>query len=319
VVETLDWDLGHLRGEPIGPVIAFDGTPLHAEAIGDGPSVVFAHGFCLNLTSWHYQMLGLSESYRLVLFDQRGHGLSAFPSSGDFTIDTLARDLDAIVQAAGEPVTLVGHSMGGMTVLRYAAMFPERIGSSVRAVALVDTNCNDVLGNLLPGAARMALPALRLIEAAAAASPQRLEGIRRSQQRLIRTGVRLMSFGKDAPPERLSFVEQQFAAVPAPALVRVIATLRTLDVRAGLEALEGIPVLIVVGERDRITPIACARKLAHAVPGSELATIARAGHMPMLEQPEAFNELLAAFLEHPGAMYGGRRVGRARRSQIPPD
>lgn len=311
------WRLGHLRGDPIGPVLGHDGTPLHAEMLGDGPTAVFVHGFCLNLSSWHYQMLELSRSHRLVLFDQRGHGLSAFPSSADFSIDAFARDLDAVVGAVDGPVTLVGHSMGGMTILRYAAMFPERIGSTVTAVALVDTNCNDVLGALMPGAARMALPALRLIEAAAAASPTRLDGIRRSQHRLIRTGVRLMSFGKDAPPERLTFVEQQFAAVPAAALVRVIATLRTLDVRAGLEQLDGIPVLIAVGERDRITPLACARRLAHEIPGSELVTIPRAGHMPMLEQPEAFNEILGSFLTHPGALYGGRRVGRARPTMPP--
>jgi pimeloyl-ACP methyl ester carboxylesterase len=262
-------------------------------------------------------MLELSSEFRLILYDQRGHGLSAFPENADFSIDAMARDLDVVVRAAREPVTLVGHSMGGMAVLRYAGMFPERIGGEVSAIALVDTNCDDVLGGLMPGAARMALPALRLIETAAAASPRRLDGIRRSQRRLIRTGVKLMSFGKDAAPERLSFVEQLFAAVPAAALVRVIATLRTLDVREGMESVD-VPTLVMVGSRDRITPIGAARKLAHGIHGSELVTITGAGHMPMLEQPEAFNAVLREFLANPGASYGGRRLG-ARLPQIAPD
>jgi len=314
----MSWDLGHLRGEPIGPLVSSDGTVLHVEALGVGPPVVFVHGFCLNLASWHFQLASLAEERRVVVYDQRGHGLSAFPSSGDFSIETLARDLATVIDAIGEPVTVVGHSMGGMTLLRYATMFPDRMGETVRGVVLVDTNVADVLGGLLPGAARLALPALRLIEMVAAASPDRLEGIRRSQQRLVRVGVRLMSFAPGAPLDRIQFVERMFASVPARSLVRVVATLRTMNVRAGLDALD-VPTLVMVGARDRITPPGVARDLAMHLDGAEFVSIAGAGHMPMLEKPDEFNEALRTFLDHPGVLYGGRRIKGARAPQIAPD
>jgi pimeloyl-ACP methyl ester carboxylesterase len=127
-----------------------------------------------------------------------------------------------------------------------------------------------------------------------------------------------MSFGPGAELERIQFVERMFASVPARSLVRVVATLRMLDVRAGLDALD-VPTLVMVGARDRITPPGVARDLAMNLSGAEFVSIAGAGHMPMLEKPDEFNDALRAFLEHPGALYGGRRIGGARAPQIAPD
>src|SRR5436189_5792621 len=99
---------GTLRGTAMEPVTSFDGTKLYAGETGSGPTVLFAHGFCLNATSWHFQLLNLANEFRVVVYDMRGHGLSERPSSDDWSIDALARDLEAVIAAVGDgPVIVV--------------------------------------------------------------------------------------------------------------------------------------------------------------------------------------------------------------------
>src|SRR5207248_7105998 len=109
---------GTVRGNPIGPVESCDATKLYVGAAGDGPTVVFAHGFCLNASSWHHQLRRLSDDFRVVVYDMRGHGQSEVPATNDWSMEAHARDLDAVIRAvAREPVTIVGHSMGGMALI----------------------------------------------------------------------------------------------------------------------------------------------------------------------------------------------------------
>ena len=82
---------GTVRGNPIGPVESFDGTKLYVGEAGTGPTVVFAHGFCLNASSWHYQLRDLSDEFRVVVYDMRGHGESEPPASNDWSMDAQFR------------------------------------------------------------------------------------------------------------------------------------------------------------------------------------------------------------------------------------
>jgi pimeloyl-ACP methyl ester carboxylesterase len=305
---------GSIRGKPVGPVTSFDGTQLHVEELGAGPTVILSHGFCLNLTSWHYQMRDLASEFRLVLYDHRGHGRSGRPESDDWSMGTFARDLEAVIDAAGGngPVTLVGHSLGGMVLLEYCAAFPEEIGSRITALVFVDTSSCDVIGGMLPVAARAARPALRLIEEAAVraagANPQAFDRIRKARADLVSLMVRLMGFGPKAPPDELAFVGALLSGTPPDVLVYVLQTLRFMDCTAGLEHID-IPTLVVCGSRDRLTPPAASSAIANSIHTAELAVIRGAGHMPMLEKPDQFNRLLRAFLAHPGAALSGRRIG----------
>lgn len=307
-------DFGSFHGKAIGPVSSFDGTAIHVEEIGAGQTVVFSHGLCLSRESWHYQMRDLASEHRLVLYDQRGHGLSAMPATGDWSMEAFARDLDAVVSAVvrDEPVVVVGHSMGGMSLLKYAAMFPEALGSRVAGLALVDTAARDVIGGMLPGAAKAARPALKLVEEAAmrAASrnPDAFDRLRKSRRDLVMLMVRLMGFGPKAPPQELAFVERMLSATSIETLVWVLHTLRTMDVTLGLDDID-TPTMVVVGSRDRLTPPTGSLAIANAIHCAELTVIKGAGHMPMLEKPDVFNARLRAFLKSPGAVYGGRRIG----------
>ncbi|HTM85739.1 MAG TPA: alpha/beta hydrolase, partial [Mycobacterium sp.] len=143
-------------------VVTDDGVELAVRDVGprNAPlTVVFAHGFCLRMGSFHFQRALLTAEWgtqvRMVFYDQRGHGDSAVAPSDTYTVPRLGQDLEAVLAATVPrgPVVLVGHSMGGMTVLSHARQFPQRYGSRIVGVALISSAAKGVsrspLGQIL--------------------------------------------------------------------------------------------------------------------------------------------------------------------------
>jgi pimeloyl-ACP methyl ester carboxylesterase len=314
--------IGSIRGHSIGPVASFDGTELHVEVLGNGPTVVLAHGFCMDIPSWHYTLKELSSEYRFVAYCQRGHGLSARAPTDDYTMEALARDLEVVIGEVweGEPLVVLGHSMGGMGLIKYCGMFPAQLGERVRAVGLIDTCAARVIDGMLPEGAVIAKPALALIEEAALRAarrnPDAFDRIRRARADLVRIMVRLMGFGERAPAYKIEFVQKMMSRLAPDVLVWIVQEMRAMDLAECLDEID-IPALIVVGTRDRLTPVRASRQMAVAIPNAELITIPGSGHMPMLEQPKQFHARLRTFLENPGAVYQGRRIGAL--PQLAPD
>ena len=127
--ELLDADRGCVVTTP-------DGVPLAVREVGpeDAPlTVVFAHGFCLRMGAFYFQRARLTEQWgsqvRMVFYDQRGHGQSGDAPPESFTVPQLGQDLETVlaVMAPRGPVVLVGHSMGGMTVLAHARQYPAAL------------------------------------------------------------------------------------------------------------------------------------------------------------------------------------------------
>ena len=104
--------------------------------------MVFCHGFALTQETWHYQRRDLGDVGRLVFYDQRGHGRSGWGDREHANIDQLGRDLRRVVDAAAPtgPVVLIGHSMGGMTIMALADQAPELFGDRIVGVALLSTS-----------------------------------------------------------------------------------------------------------------------------------------------------------------------------------
>ena len=148
---------GTLRGLA-RTVTASDGTLLHVEVDeadeGDdagparrgrrrpAPTLVFSHGYCLSQDSWHYQRQALRGRFRMVFWDQRGHGRSGIGPPGSATIDQLGDDLHTVLEAVAPtgPLVLIGHSMGGMTVMSLAEKHPRLFAERVLGVGLVSTS-----------------------------------------------------------------------------------------------------------------------------------------------------------------------------------
>ncbi len=121
------------------PVVRANGVALHCQQLGTGPVVTMLHGLVIgNLATWYFTAAhGLSQSQRVLLYDLRGHGKSERVETG-YDLPTMVRDLEGLFAANdvadAEPVSLVGHSYGGLVALRFALAHPERVAR----LALVD-------------------------------------------------------------------------------------------------------------------------------------------------------------------------------------
>src|SRR5262249_44663226 len=141
-----DEDFEILEHDRSSVVTTFDGVELAVREVGPQDArltVVFAHGFCLRMGAFHFQRARLTEEWgsqvRMVFYDQRGHGCSGEASPDTYTVPQLGMDLEAVLRATVPhgPIVLVGHSMGGMTVLSHARQYPSQYGSRIVGAALI--------------------------------------------------------------------------------------------------------------------------------------------------------------------------------------
>jgi pimeloyl-ACP methyl ester carboxylesterase len=291
--------LGQLRGRKI-PVTAEDGVPLHVEVEGpdDAPlTVIFCHGYALNQDSWHYQRRDLAgePGCRLVFWDQRSHGRSGRSSAEAATIFQIGRDLYRVIQAVapdGRPVVLAGHSMGGMTIISLADQYPELFGTQVRGVALVSTSAGG-LGGVTLGLPAPIGPLLRWIApgvlrgVAEDGRSAMVERVREIGGDLAFLGTRFIAFGDPGvSPAITDFLEQMIRATPVEVISQFFAALIAYPKHEGLEVLDKVPVVVISGGRDRLTPPHLLQQIADAVSGCELVTDPHAGHVIILEHPD---------------------------------
>ncbi len=293
---------GSLRGTALPPVTSFDGTKLHVEEAGSGNTIVFVHGYSLSLLTWHYQIRDLAPRYRLVLFDQRGHGLSQPAKDGDWSLDALAKDLDAVVRSTGAGrVVIVAHSMGGMAALKFCEIAPDTLADRVAGLVLVDTTAADLMPGMmpfLPRRIRAGLQGVQEVAMRAVVSLDRpsVDRLRRRASDLAWLAVRSMGFGSNASPAQVAFVEKMLADTPVDTWMELLPAVTGVDTSKAMDLIK-VPTLVVVGTRDRLTPPGAAERLVAGIPGARLGRIAGAGHCPMIESPQTFNARLRVFLD----------------------
>jgi pimeloyl-ACP methyl ester carboxylesterase len=292
-----------LSGRPSASSVGSSGRPSASSVGSSGrPSeapltVIFTHGFSLEMASWHYQWRDLSgrdAPGRLVFWDLRGHGRSGPSASGHSTIEWLGRDLRRIIEeTAGDgPVVLVGHSMGGMTIMALAEAHPELFGSRIQGIALLSTSAGKVAETLLRVPAPLARTFRAMAPRAATALGRQatvIEHGRRVGSDVSFLFTRRVAFGSDVGPALVEFVERMLAATPFEVIADFLPTFVEHDKLDALSALHGIETLVVVGDRDRITPVDHSRDIAEKLPHAELVIVPSAGHMVMLERPSLVN------------------------------
>jgi pimeloyl-ACP methyl ester carboxylesterase len=311
--------LGTMPPEDLGPVTSFDGTALHVRAAGpEGPpTLVFLHGFSLDLTTWYYQWTRFAERYRCVLVDQRAHGRSGKPSNGDYSVRAMGRDLRAVLDAAVPqgPAVLIGHSLGGMAVLSFARDHPEEFGDRIAGVVLVDTAASDLLREAFGGAAARLGWALRRVGNRYTTRPDLAE---RLQRRVRRFGTDLTfligwaaNFGPEASPSHVEHITRISADAPIEVWVHTLQDLLELDLGHALEHVT-VPSLVVVGDRDLLTPKTSAQALRSALPDARAVVITGAGHISMMERHRVFNQVLEGYLQETLRGSGTRRRRRGR-------
>lgn len=315
-----DEPLGQLRGTAL-TVLASDGVALHAEISGpdDAPvTIIFCHGYTLSQDVWHYQRGGLAAAGRLVFWDQRGHGRSGRPDPEHVSIDQTGDDLYTVLMAAApgdSPVVLVGHSMGGMTIMALAAQHPELFGTKVIGAALISTAAFGVdpaawLPAPLRPAVRQAAPlVMRGVQGRPAAL---IERARQMAGDLAFLGTRYMAFGDPrTSPAVVDFLEHIIRATPAEVVAEFYLALLGHDRREALSALGRVPVLVLTGDRDRVVAPRLSAELAAAIPGAELITVPGAGHVVILECPDLVSEAISGLVARAIASRAARNHGQS--------
>lgn len=303
--ERIDSDRGYVVTTP-------DGVALEVREVGpvDAPvTMVFAHGFCLRMGSFYFQRTRLAEKWgprvRMVFYDQRGHGLSDEASPETYTLTQLGQDLECVLAAAAPRgvVILIGHSMGGMTVLSHARQYPEHYGQRIVGAALVSSAAEGVarspLGEILKN------PAVEALRFTARSAPKLMHRGRNVSRSLIGPVLRAASYSDLQVSRSLdAFSQRMMNCTPIATLVGFLHALEVHDETAGLWTLRRIPTLVACGDHDLITPDEYSRKMAASLPSSELVIVKGASHLALLDKPEAINDGLVRLVNRavPGAM-----------------
>ena len=241
-------------------------------------TIIFIHGFPFNKSMWHFQVAALQDNYRVITYDVRGHGKTDMGTE-DFTIDLFTKDLIALIDELElKQVTLCGLSMGGYIALDTMEKHPERIN----ALILSDTQC-------------------------AAETPEAYE---KKMQAIENIKVnRLAQFADESiknlfAPESYKTKQAEVANVLEMIMdTNTEALCKTLEAlanrRSTCEKLHDIkvPVLVLVGTEDRVTPPAASRLMNAKIDSSKMITIFHAGHVANMDNPEIYNEAFINFMQ----------------------
>jgi 3-oxoadipate enol-lactonase len=256
------------------PTIDADGTPIYVTVEGkaDAPSIMFSNSLGTNLHMWDAQAKALNGRYRVIRYDQRGHGKSDAPG-GPYSIERLGRDVLAILDALEIPrVDFCGLSMGGMTGMWLARTAPDRFGKMIFA--------NTAPKSQTPDAWNM-----------------RIASVKAKGMSAIADTVLAIWFTKEyreKEPDVVVRMREMIVANDPVGYVGCCAAVRDMDQRWAIASIK-LPSLIIAGRGDNATPLKESEFMQSRISGSELVAL-DAGHISAVEQSAAFNAALEKFL-----------------------
>lgn len=256
--------------------ISANGIDIHCVLEGEGPVVVFSHSLGCDLAMWEDQVQALTQRYRVLRFDTRGHGQTSAPAE-PYTLEQMADDLQGLLGALGiEKTHFVGLSMGGMIGQVFALKYPQVFESLV----LCDTTSRFGKDAWPTWEQRIRTVSAEGMEPLVEPTIEAwFTAPFRAQRRDVTDKVRAML--RATPPQ--GYIGCCYA------IPKIAVTERLGEVRC--------PALVIVGDQDARTPVAMARTIHEALPSSELVVLPAASHLSNMEQPQAFNAALLGFLD----------------------
>jgi 3-oxoadipate enol-lactonase len=256
--------------------IKINGLKINYEIAGTGPWLTLSHSLACDLHMWDEQMDALTKQYKVLRYDTRGHGKSEAPA-GPYTLDQLAEDVHGLLIKLGIMRThWAGLSMGGMIGQTFALKYPGIFQSMV----LADTTS-------------------RYPADAAPAWEDRIKTAETKGMDAIVDATLARWFTepyRNTNPPAVARVGASIRATPVPGFVGCCHAIPKINLTHRLKEI-ACPTLVIVGAEDPGTPVAMAREIHQAKPGSKLVIIPSAAHLSNIEQPEAFTTALLSFLK----------------------
>lgn len=283
------------RGRPVD-VEGAAGNRIRARVHGPdrAPTLVLVHCWTGTQELWHKQVDALADEFRIVTYDHRGHGISDDAPDGDYSLEALAADLEAVIDATvpdGERPLLAGHSMGAMTIAAWADELRERASQRARGAALMSTGLEELtrssaLMRQLPGpfdTVRGRFTDLAL------ESPVSIKGVPFG---VVRSVAAYVALGPGARPEDAELTARMTLDCRTAARAGAGHAMTRMKLLHALDELR-IPTIVIAGGKDRMTPIVHAERIEAALPHSlGLRVAPDCGHMTPLECPELVNDAL---------------------------
>jgi pimeloyl-ACP methyl ester carboxylesterase len=270
--------------------LPWHGRHLAVRRAGTGPTIVLIHGMAGSLTTWDPVFEALSRDHDVIAIDLPGHGESA-RLRGDYSLGSLAAAVRDVLDTLGvRTATIVGHSLGGGIAMQFMYQFPER--------------CERLILVSSGGLGREVTPMLRALTLPGAGLALAAGAKLRHQPRVV-AGARALRPLAGRVWNDLPYMLRQMATLDDPeARASFLATINAvIDVGGqGINATEklhladGLPTLIVWGDRDRMIPIDHGRTATELVPDSRFEAIPGAGHYPHEDDPERFTRVVVDFM-----------------------
>lgn len=262
--------------------ISVDGIRLHVAEAGDGPAMVLLHGLTATHYNWEHTIAAFADRWRVIAPDLPGHGRSAKPDA-PYTIDFYAGVVRSLGRALGvQDAVVIGNSLGGQIAIELALSYPAWTRALVLAAPA--------------GGFPSALRAVGWL-IGAAGSPRIM--------RAVLPHALDRSFHDRACPGyevRRQLLLERLAHDDWPDFARAVVRSVVGSLAAGDQPIGRLsqPTLLVWGASDAIVSLSGSRRLLRELPQARLTVLQRCGHLPMLEQADEFNALVAEFLRAVG-------------------
>ena len=284
-----------------------DGTQLHVEideCQAEQPvvSVLLCHGYALSSESLVFQRAALQGRARVISYDQRSHGRSGRGDHSSHTVEQLGRDLGTVIDevAALGPMVLVGHSMGGMTIMALAEQRPDLFAERVHGLVFISSTAgglSDVSFGMPPLLRAVVHRAAPVMASMLARTKGIVESGRRAGSDVSELVFRAYSFGSKPSREASEFVAGMIDATPIDVIAEFLPALQEHNRTSVLPSLSRFRTLVIVGDHDRMTPVVHSERIAAGIQGSTLAVIPGGGHMVGIEFHDEVNALLVELLD----------------------
>lgn len=267
----------------------------------DAPvTVVFVHGFTLAASSFYLQLAHLAgrTDVRCLLVDLRGHGATGEVPFAECSVGGAADDVARVVEKRcpeGDMV-LVGHSLGGLIALNLARRYGP---SRVRSLLLISTAIESLGSQGLPKI--ITHPIMDRLRKAVEAAPEATERLTSDAKDVIAGAMAPLFFNTNTTSyDIVEFHAELVRNTPIATFIGFFDDLQQHDELGAVDVLQHMHGIVLVGERDKVTPVSQSERICELWPAAELRTVKDAGHMLLLETPEAVNEAIDALLRDLG-------------------